>query len=256
MSADAPLQPDAPLRHELRVPDGAGDGTPVAVLLHGRGSDRHDLPGLATHLPAGTALVAPEAPHPGGPWGYGTGWAWYRYLADDRVVPETLGTSLDALDAFLAALPDVLGFEPGPLVLGGFSQGGTTSLAYALTRPGRVDGVVVLSGFLADAPGVLDVLADRPPSAEPSARDDASALPDTPVFWGHGTADPAIPHALGERGRVRLRDLGVDLTTWNGPIGHQISGDELRALRGWMAERELTPISPTAPPPPDARAEG
>jgi phospholipase/carboxylesterase len=247
---------ESPLRRELRLPDGVGDGAPVAVLLHGRGADRHDLPGLAPHLPAGTALVAPEAPHPGGPWGYGGGWAWYRYLAEDRVAPDTLAASLDALDAFLDALPDVLGFAPGPLVLGGFSQGGTASLAYALTRPGRVDGVVVLSGFLADAPGVLELTAAGRPDAPPDAAgapNHGPVLAGTPVFWGHGTADPAIPHALGERGRTRLRALGVDVTTWDGPIGHQISGDELRALRDWMGDRGL---APTAPPPPDAPAAG
>jgi phospholipase/carboxylesterase len=140
-------------------------------------------------------------------------------------------------------------------VLGGFSQGGTTSLAYALTRPGRVDGVVVLSGFLADAPGVIELPAAPPDAAGApgGAPGDGRVLAGTPVFWGHGTADPAIGHALGERGRARLRALGVDVTTWDGPIGHQISGDELRALRDWMGDRGL---APTAPPPPDAPAAG
>jgi phospholipase/carboxylesterase len=226
--------PPGGLAFGSRVPDGAGDGTPVAVLLHGRGSDRHDLLGLAGHLPPALAVVTPEAPHAGAPWGYGPGWAWYRYLADDRVVPETLAASLDALDAFLASLAPGLGFEPGPVLLGGFSQGGTTSLAWALTRPGRVQGVAVFSGFLADAPGVL-TLPDQGP-----------VLGGTPVFWGHGTRDPAIPHALGERGRERLAALGADLTTWDGPIGHQIAGDELAALSTWMSERGLAAL--TEPP--------
>lgn len=222
------------LEFEVRGAEGAGDGTPVAVLLHGRGSNRHDLPNLQPHLPPGTAVLAPEAPHPGAPWGYGPGSAWYRYVADDRVVPDTLADSLAALDGFLDALPATLGFEPGPVLLGGFSQGGTTSLAWVLTRPERaatrLGGVAVFSGFLADAPGVL----------EPAALDaDAlAALP--PVFWGHGTRDPAIPHALGARGRARLGDLGVDLTIWDGPIGHQISGEELDALAGFMREHGLT----------------
>lgn len=219
------------LAFEVRAPGGAADGTPVAVLLHGRGSDRRDLPGLQPHLPAGTAVLAPEAPHPGAPWGYGPGWAWYRYVADDRVVPDTLAASLEALDGFLDALPDALGFEPGPVLLGGFSQGGTTSLAWALTRPERaaerLAGVAVFSGFLADAPGVLE-----PGSLTADA---LAGVP--PVFWGHGTRDPAIPHALGARGRARLIESGVDLTVWDGPIGHQISGDELDALARFLGER-------------------
>jgi phospholipase/carboxylesterase len=62
----------------------------------------------------------------------------------------------------------------------------------------------------------------------------AEALEGVPVFWGHGLLDPAIPHALGTRGRTRLEGLGVDLETFDQPMGHQISLDELAALRTWM----------------------
>ena len=205
---------------EVEGAEGAADGTPVVVLLHGRGADRHDLRGLAPHLPQDTVLVTPQAPHAGGPWGYGPGWAWYRYVAEDRVVPETLADSLDRLERFMGALPDRVGFQPGSVVLGGFSQGGTTSLAYALTHPQAVSGVAVLSGFLVDAPGVVPVTAE--------------ALEQVPVFWGHGLYDPAIPHALGARGRLRLEGLGVQLETFDQPMGHQVSLQELEALRTWM----------------------
>lgn len=204
------------------MPDGAAAGTPVAVLLHGRGADRRDLLPLAPHLPEGTALVTPEAPHPGAPWGYGPGWAWYRYVAEDRVVPETLAESLGALDGFLDALPEILGFEPGPVTLGGFSQGGTTSLAWALSRQGRLkgmEGVAVLSGFLVDDPTV--------PVAAEQARD-------LRVFWGHGTSDRNIPLALAEKGRERLRETGAELTTSDHPGGHGIAPGEAEELARWM----------------------
>lgn len=209
-----------PLRYELEGADGAEDGASVVVLLHGRGADRHDLRGLQQALPKGTVLVTPEAPHAGGPWGYGPGWAWYRYVAEDRVVPETLTDSLAALDDFLEALPRRLGFSPGRLILGGFSQGGTTSLAYALTRPGSVAGVAMLSGFLVDAPETVPVTP--------------SALEGVPLFWGHGTHDPAIPYLLGVRGRTTLLELGVDLTPRDYPMGHQISPQEMLDLSEWI----------------------
>lgn len=211
---------DAPLRFEVEGADAAEDGATVAVLLHGRGADRHDLRGLLDRLPDGTVLVTPEAPHPGGPWGYGPGWAWYRYVAEDRVVPETLVHGLHRLEAFLAVVPELLGLEPGRVILGGFSQGGTTSLAYALTRPRAVAGVAVLSGFLVDAPEDVPVRRD--------------ALAGVPVFWGHGFHDPAIPHALGVRGRARLERLGVDLTSRDYAMGHQIVPQEMRDLAEWM----------------------
>jgi phospholipase/carboxylesterase len=205
------------------VSPSARDGSPALVLLHGRGSDMDDLQGLAGVLPPDGSLITPQAPHFGASWGYGTGWAWYRYLGEDRVEGESLRASLTALQGFLADLPEVVGFEPGPVVLGGFSQGGTTSLAFALTHPGVVDGVVNLSGFLVG-------------SGSPELR--APDLGNTPLFWAHGTQDPAVPFPLAVRGRERLRAAGGRLEVRDYPIGHWVSPEETRDFRDWL-RREI-----------------
>jgi phospholipase/carboxylesterase len=202
------------LPFDHRLPDEAGDGMPLLVLLHGRGSHQGDLQALQPAIPAKWGLVTPQAPHPGLPWGYGHGWAWYRYLAEDRVDEETLRQSFDALDAFMDELPTALGVRPGRLALGGFSQGGTTALAWALRNPGRVDTVLMLSGFLVDAPSVPH---------------DGAAGGSPRVFWGHGRKDPAIPLALAERGRKRLREAGTVIETHDYDIGHWIVPEEIEA---------------------------
>ena len=115
------------LEYDLSLPEGVADGATVAVLLHGRGSHKGDLQALGPVLPEGWALVTPQAPYPGPEWGYGPGWAWYRHVEEDRVVQETLDGSLELLDGFLGALPELLGLAPGRIVMGGFSQGGTMS---------------------------------------------------------------------------------------------------------------------------------
>lgn len=207
------------LEHQIHLPDGVVDGARVAVLLHGRGSHEGDLQGLRDHLPDGTVLLTPRALHPGRPWGYGPGWAWYRYVADDRVVPETLEASLEALDGFLQALPDLVPVRPGPLVLGGFSQGGTTSLVYGLRHPERVQGVAVFSGFL--------------PEHE-TERLDERRVEGLDVFWGHGTRDPAIPHELGRRGREALASTGIRLEARDYDMGHEIVPEQMRDAAGWM----------------------
>lgn len=203
---------DGGLLYDRMVPDRAGDGGTVAVLLHGRGSHKGDLQALSPVLPDDWALVTPQAPNPGAAWGYGSGWAWYRYVEEDRVVPETLVASLDKLDAFLDEIPRIVGFQPGRIVLGGFSQGGTSSLAYSLTRPGRVAAAWNFSGFLAES---VDV-----PSRE-------SAVDAAPVFWGHGIQDPAIPFHLAIRGRETLQAAGVPLVALDYPIGHWMVPEEI-----------------------------
>jgi phospholipase/carboxylesterase len=209
----SPAGAEGVLDFERSGPADAGAGSTVAVLLHGRGSDKHDLQGLRAHLPDSWVLLTPQAPFSGARWGYGGGGAWYRYKEEDLVWVDTLEESLSKLDAFLAAVPDLVGFEPGRLVLGGFSQGGTVSLAHALSRPGVVAAALNFSGFLAAA-----VELDE----------SGGAPPETPLFWGHGVGDPAIPISLAEKGRGRLLRAGAKLTTKDYRIGHWIAEEEIR----------------------------
>jgi phospholipase/carboxylesterase len=200
----------------------ASETATVAVLLHGRGSDKGDLQSIRPSLPADWTLVTPRAPFPGEPWSYGRGYAWYRYIEEDFVDTDTLVESLSVLDEFLAALPRTVGSEPRRIVLGGFSQGGTTSLSYALTRPGSVAAVLNFSGFLPAAIQV-DETGANPPS--------------TPIFWGHGIGDPAIPIGLAERGRNRLRRAGAKLVTQDYSIGHWIVPEEVAAAVAMVSDR-------------------
>ena len=211
------------LTHDILRPATPVPGAPVAVLLHGRGADRTDLAGLRSYLPEAWTLVLPEGPYPGAPWGYGPGWAWYRFLGGNRPEPESFATSLTALDTFLRALPERLGGIDGPLVLGGFSQGGTLSLGWALAKAaghlGDADGrrpvIANLSGFLADHPWTKP----RP-----------GALEGTRLFWAHGTADPAIPFGFAKEGRAALEGTGVELTAHDYSIGHWIDPSEIADL--------------------------
>ena len=221
MTRDSTGRPGPELPFRLHVPGGVRDGSALLVLLHGRGSSEDDLQGLAPFLPDDTILVTPRAPFAAGPWGYGPGWAWYRYVAEDRVDDPTLAGSLDALDGFLESIADALPVRSGPLVLGGFSQGGTTSLAFALTRPGTVAGVANLSGFLVRSPMV--------------AVDERGAN-GLKLFWGHGRLDPNIPFALGVSGRERRRQAGAEVEAFDHPSGHTITAEEVTAFRSWIEE--------------------
>ncbi len=208
------------LQYEVSLGPKSMDGSPMAVLLHGRGSHRGDLQALRSRLPEDLVLVTPQAPHPGHPWGYGPGWAWYRYHSEDRLEDESLEASLALLEGFMGQLAHALPVSPGQRFMGGFSQGGTTSLAYALTRKDHLDGVLNFSGFLADSS-----LFDEVP--------DGSALP--PIFWGHGRRDPNIPFELAVRGRERLARAKANVTQADYDIGHWIDPTEIQAATDWMS---------------------
>ena len=93
------------LKYEQVVPAGVRDGAPLVVLLHGRGADRFDLLGLAPHLAPDAVVVTAEAPNSGLEWGYGGGWAWYRFLGGSAPEPESFEASQQALAHFLSELP-------------------------------------------------------------------------------------------------------------------------------------------------------
>jgi phospholipase/carboxylesterase len=209
------------LHFESVVPEDAVDGATVVVLLHGRGSDERDLLGLGRELVEGAVIVTPRAPHAGAPWGYGPGWAWYRYMGGNRPESQSFDTSLAALDELLGSLPELLPVKPGPVVLGGFSQGGTMSVAFALQHPGRIPLTLNLSGFLADHPSVESGLRKRP---------------GVKVFWGHGTEDPNIPFAMAVEGRESLARSGVMLEARDYPIGHWIAPEELEDASEWVRQ--------------------
>ena len=207
------------LKYEQAVPEGARDGAPLVVLLHGRGADRFDLLGLAPHVAPGAVVVTAEAPHSGLEWGYGPGWAWYRFLGGSAPEPESFEASQQALAAFLAELPSRLPVRTGTLVLGGFSQGGTMSLGYALRNPGTVPLCMCLSGFLPQ---------------HPTVRATPETVAGTRFFWGHGTMDPAIPFAMGQEGRAALRAAGAELEARDYAMAHGINADEAGDIRDWI----------------------
>jgi phospholipase/carboxylesterase len=207
------------LETRIQTPADAVDGAPVVVLMHGRGADLTDLIPLARRFPPEAALVFPRAPHPGAPWGYGPGWAWYRYEGGDRPETESFRQAQVALEALVAGLPDLLGFAPGPVVLGGFSQGGTMAIGYALRHPGETPVVLNFSGFVPSHPDV----AVTP-----------ETVADTALWWGHGTEDPAVHFELARRGRSALAAAGANLVARDYPMGHGIAPDELDDAVAWL----------------------
>jgi phospholipase/carboxylesterase len=212
------------LEATLRIPEIARDGAPLIVLMHGRGSDRDDLVPLTESFPDHAVLAFPDGPFPGAPWGYGPGRAWYRFLGGARPEPESFEAGQQTLAGWLDALRTSLPIRTGALILGGFSQGGTTAIGYALRNPEKVHAVLNWSGFVPEHPST-------------KARPDHFAR--HRVFWGHGTADGNVPHALAVAGRELLRSAGAVVTRFDHAGGHTITRDELRETERWVGTQEV-----------------
>jgi len=202
----------------------------VVLLMHGLGADGHDFESLVPELrlPASPSVrwVFPHAPvRPVTINGGSRMRAWYDIVALDRGAPEDeagIRESAAAIGALVRRERE-RGIPADRVVLAGFSQGGAMALFAALRWPERLAGVVALSTY-------MPLAATLPGEAHP-------ANAGVPVFMAHGTFDPIVPPALGERSRDLLREVGHDVEWHSYPMPHSVCAEEVEDLREFLLRR-------------------
>lgn len=201
------------LIHLVREPTRPTPKPPTLLLLHGVGSNEHDLFGLAPQLDPRLRIVSARAPIELGPAAYG----WYEV----QFTPTGITWNPEQAQQSLARLVDFVDEVAGDrLFLLGFSQGAIMTLALALTQPEKVAAAAALSGrFLADQMKGL---------AEPER------LKGLPVLVQHGLYDNVLPIENGRAIRDALARLPVELTYQEYPIGHHISSESLAEVQRWL----------------------
>ncbi|MDF2990662.1 MAG: putative esterase [Microbacterium sp.] len=220
----APLSLDPSVVRWSVPADERGD-RPVLLLLHGYGSDEHDLFGLVPYLPSGFAVASLRAPLVP-PWPM-PGASWYPIEGLDGRDP---GAVTLAARSVLAWIQDAVGEAPVGLL--GFSQGGAVALQTLRVDPDAVSFAIVLAGYAAggELPGDA-VLAERRP----------------PVFWGRGAADDVIPAHLVDM-TAQWLPTHSDLSGRVYPgLTHSISPDELDDVREFLDARLTDHEKSTAP---------
>lgn len=112
------------------------------------------------------------------------------------------------------------------IVLGGFSQGGAMSLLSGTTCPSKLGGIFGLSCYLL----LQGKLRDLVPSGSPNK--------ETPIFMGHGEADPLVRLPWGKATADKLREWGwqVDFRSYPG-LPHSAAPQEIDDLEGWLRAR-------------------
>lgn len=200
------------------------------VWLHGLGADGNDFapivpelvrdgwPGIRFVFPH--AKVRPVTINGGVPMR-----AWYDILnlqIDQRADEAGVRDSIREVEALLSRERD-RGVPPERTILAGFSQGGAIALATALRREKALAGVVALSTYL--------------PLANVTKDESTAAGRATPVFMAHGSQDPMVQQALGQRSREALQALGVAVEWHSYPMQHSVCADEIRDLGDWLSRR-------------------
>jgi phospholipase/carboxylesterase len=186
---------------------------PLVVLLHGRGSNEHDIIGLADALPDGPSYAAVRAPI-----AEGGGFAWFANRGIGRPVAESLRSTMDWFRDWL----DQVAPDGRSVVLVGFSGGAAFAGGLLLDDPSRYAGAAVLYGTLPFDAG-LPTTANR--------------LHGAPVLVVHGDDDQVIPPELLDRTWTYLHaDAGADTTGVRDAGGHGLSPTALGALEHWLTD--------------------
>ena len=193
---------------------------PLLLLLHGIGSNEHDLFSMGPHLDPRFFVATARAPIEMMQGGY----AWFNleFTADGGIVPdlEQAESSALLLVRFIDELVEAYGVDRRCVYLMGFSQGAMMSLSVALTRPDKVARVVAMSGRL-------------PEQVAPNAGS-LDEIRKLEIFVSHGTHDDVLPIANGRACRDRLEKLGVPLTYREYPMGHEVRAETLREITAWL----------------------
>lgn len=205
----------------------APNPTASVIWLHGLGDDGHGwsqvVPGLRMAATPAVRFIFPHAPKM--PVAINNGHvmpAWYDIREanlNERADLPGVRRSQQQLEDLIAR-ENARGVTDERIVIAGFSQGGAIALYAGLRHARRLAGIVALSTYLIDAPGLVA-------EAAPANRD-------VPVFMGHGTHDPVVRLAWAETSRRALEAGGWKVEWHTYPMEHSAIPQEVADIATFL----------------------
>lgn len=185
------------------------------IMLHGRGSDPHDMQSIIPMLELrNTHVLIPEGPYEIMPRRF----AWYRHFWN-----ENLFLNIQEMDHSFSIIDDCVqslekgGLETENIVIFGHSQGGNMALEYFVRTQKKFKAVIGLRSCLI---GKTTMERDLPPK-----------VPNTTVVLCSGRKDPFIPNKKVDQTKDLLTKLGANVMKKQYEAAHGVSRPELIDLR-------------------------
>ena len=202
------------------------------IWLHGLGANGHDfvpiVPELALPAEAKIRFIFPHSPQLSVTINGGMVMpAWYDILElslDRKIDHKHILSSSQAIHTLLRHELDQ-GIASERLLLAGFSQGGAVVYEAGLSFDQPLGGLMALSTYF--------------PTHETVAIHPANRA--VPIHISHGTADPIVPLALGQKAHKILREYGFQAEFRSYPMPHSVCPEQVRDLSAWICSRLLPP---------------
>ena len=178
------------------------------VMMHGMTGTSEKMEELARGLtPTGWSTLCPQAEisHP-----TRGGFAWWLF-GEDVSEEESISQMEKSLSGILDILPD------GPIIVGGFSQGG--AMASALLETEASSSIVGLI-LIATKTARPDELRGSLPFLKPR-----------PVIWMHGERDHLVPLDVGIEHIEIFEESGWPVTRLKHEKGHMVNLKQLEEMR-------------------------
>ena len=201
-------------------PDGSRSNMPLLILLHGYGANEQDLMDLAPFLDPRCLIISVRAPYAVDFSSFG--WFPIEFTESGIILHfDEAVAACDQLSRLVASVTANYPVDAGRVILLGFSQGASLSVAVALNEPERFAAVAALSGRFV-------------PEVMPEATESVRGFP---IFMTHGEFDQIIPISQGREGHELLSQLPLDLTYTEYPMGHEINQECLEDVRRWITQQ-------------------
>jgi phospholipase/carboxylesterase len=187
--------------------------SPIVVLMHGYGSNEEDLTDLMSYLPGNLPWVSLQAPLE---LSFGS-YAWFPLTSLGMPNAEHV---LEATEDIWRWIDQNLP-ETARLIAMGFSQGGLMASQLLRTRPERIAGTVILSGFtLAEAQPLDTQIADARPR----------------VIYTRGLNDQVISEATADRTETWIRSHTNATVCAYEDLGHSVDQRVLDDVAKYLLE--------------------
>nr|WP_322624065.1 esterase [uncultured Flavobacterium sp.] len=208
------------LHYLVREPKIKSAHPPVLFLLHGVGSNEKDLFGFADKLPEEYLVISARGPITIAEGRY----AWFHvdFTPDGpKIKFDEQENSRKLIAKFIKEMQGKYHFDEKRALLVGFSQGGIMNYSVALTNPGLVKGIAIMSSRL---------LPEIKPLVAP-----VDKLKGLNIHISHGTADNVLQVDYARSAKAYLEGLGLkpDYHEYPGAV-HTITPAMFADLLTWI----------------------
>ncbi|PZR20109.1 MAG: esterase [Flavobacterium psychrophilum] len=214
-------QEKASLQYLVRQPKVKTTHPPVVILMHGVGSNENDLFSLADQFPDNFLVLSAR-----GPLTLSTGrYAWFHvdFATGKPVINfEEQEKSRQLIAKFISEIKNIYHPDNNNIYLCGFSQGGIMSYGVALTNPGLVKGIAVMSGRL---------LQEIRPMVQPSEE-----LKKLNVFISHGVEDELLTIDYARDAKQWLENKGISPEYHEYHAAHQLLPQMANDMLKWLGK--------------------